>query len=691
MISLLLICLILVSIAPLNKNTIFQLALARISSIIIIFSSFLIMNTYYIDRIYSGVTIFYGYISVNSINQIFQIFLLIIGALILATVCSNRYFISTTGSGASTINKKAFNSQLIFPNVHPYLNNYGLIILFNLIGACALITANDMLTLYIAIETQSFSLYLLSTLKNDSIRSATAGLKYFLIGSLASIIILLGIALLYYASGLTNFENLALYFNITDFYSAGAFGGGIDGNSPFNQAMHFWNFADYNPYYSTLILSIGLIVTGLLIKVAAAPFHQWSIDVYSLVPTAVTTWLVVLPKLSIFVLLLQILELILGTGNTNISSNIATDIYSYLEDGGLYTMFMSYPDFIVYLEDSTILNLFNKIIGAYGSASFFYPHFYQIELTNLYNAPIANEFTFNQFTDNISSLLTNYDSSYHNSLLYAINITPIGPTLIQNLLIIIAILSLIIGAVGGIYQMNIKRLLAYSSVNNIGFILIALAINNKVSLEAFIFYLIQYVFTSLNVFLIIIALGYLIYSFPLQNLNTNKVLRSDIDYINQLRGFFNINPILALSLIVSLYSFAGIPPFAGFFAKQQVLLASLSIGYIFVSVLAILTSVISAWYYLNLVKNSILNETEVLKTSINNNQSLSLNLGSFFNKNNNFNTGAAAEPSFLFHFRFSSVLSYTISLLTLGILLFILKGNTIFDSISILTLYFFNI
>jgi NADH-ubiquinone oxidoreductase chain 2 len=239
MISLLLISLILVQISPLNKNTIFPLAIARISSIILIFSSFLIMNIYYIDRIYNGVSIFYSYISVNSINQIFQIFLLIIGALILATVCSNRYLLTSTGSGAYSTNAGVTNSPFLFPAVHPYLNKNGLVILFNLIGASALITANDMLTLYVAIETQSFSLYLLSTLKNDSIRSATAGLKYFLIGSLASIIILLGIALLYYASGLTNFENLALYFNITDFYSAGAFGGGIDDNSPFNQVMHY--------------------------------------------------------------------------------------------------------------------------------------------------------------------------------------------------------------------------------------------------------------------------------------------------------------------------------------------------------------------------------------------------------------------------------------------------------------------
>jgi NADH-ubiquinone oxidoreductase chain 2 len=97
----------------------------------------------------------------------------------------------------------------------------------------------DTMMLYIAIELQSFSLYLLSTLKNDSVNSAQAGLRYFLIGSLASTFILLGIALLYYATGLTNFESLYLYLNITDFYSSGGFEGGLSNNSPYIESMDF--------------------------------------------------------------------------------------------------------------------------------------------------------------------------------------------------------------------------------------------------------------------------------------------------------------------------------------------------------------------------------------------------------------------------------------------------------------------
>ncbi|CCA78103.1 NADH-ubiquinone oxidoreductase chain 2 (mitochondrion) [Serendipita indica DSM 11827] len=549
MISLLLISLILVSIVPLHKNTIFNLALSRIVSIILIFSSFLIMNIYYIDRIYSGVHIFYGYISINSINQVFQFFLLLIGALI-----------SVPGSVLQN-NKLIQTSNLIFQNVHPYLNNYGLIILFNLIGACALITANDMLTLYIAIETQSFSLYLLSTLKNDSIRSATAGLKYFLIGSLASIIILLGIALLYYASGLTNFENLALYFNITDF----------------------------NPYYSTLILSIGFILIGLLIKVGAAPLHQWTPDVYSLVPTAVTTWLVVLPKLSIFVLLLQIIELIL-----------------------------------------------------------------------------------------------------------------LGSITIQNLLIIISILSLIIGAIGGLYQVNIKRLLAYSSINNLGFLIIALTISNKVSLEAFTFYLTQYTFTTLNIFLILIAFGYLAYLYPIKNnrmfiTQTKELSNSnlnvgdqtqDINFINQLTGLFKNNPILTISFIICLFSFAGVPPLMGFFAKQQVLLASLSVGFIFLSLIAINTSVIAAFYYLKLIQVS---------SFINNDLSLNLQKKFFKNTDKLADTlskgvGQGISKNFFnSNSNISHVHSYLISILTCTILLYAIKPTLLLNLTSILAFYAFSI
>jgi NADH:ubiquinone oxidoreductase subunit 2 (subunit N) len=152
------------------------------------------MNTFYIDRLQDGLSIFSGFINLNSINQTFQILLLLTGGAIIASIV---------------------NFSVNSPNLN-YLKNYTLIILFNLIGASCLMCANDFLMLYIAVETQSFSLYILSTLKNDSAKSASAGLKYFLIGSLASTFILLGISLFYYATGLTNFENIFVYYSITD-------------------------------------------------------------------------------------------------------------------------------------------------------------------------------------------------------------------------------------------------------------------------------------------------------------------------------------------------------------------------------------------------------------------------------------------------------------------------------------------
>jgi NADH-ubiquinone oxidoreductase chain 2 len=155
------------------------------------------MNIFYGDRIQDGLSIYSGFLSLNSLNQTFQILILLTGGLIVASIVN-------------------FNSLPFGSTDQNYLRNYSFIILFNLIGASVLCCAGDLLTLYITVEIQSFSLYILSTLKNDSAKSASAGLKYFLIGSLASTLILLGIALFYYATGLTNFESIFVYYSITD-------------------------------------------------------------------------------------------------------------------------------------------------------------------------------------------------------------------------------------------------------------------------------------------------------------------------------------------------------------------------------------------------------------------------------------------------------------------------------------------
>jgi NADH:ubiquinone oxidoreductase subunit 2 (subunit N) len=633
----------------------------------------------------------------------------------------------------------------------------------------------DTMMLYIAIELQSFSLYLLSTLKNDSVNSAQAGLRYFLIGSLASTFILLGIALLYYATGLTNFESLYLYLNITDFYSSGGFEGGLSNNSPYIESMDFWNFTSFNPFYIVIIFSFVLIITGIFIKLGAAPFHQWAPDVYALVPTPVTTWLVIIPKISLFVLLFNILEMIIGTGNAESYGGFADFIYQMLDNNNIVKIFSNNPEALEQIE----LNYFSwnlgNITNLFGEATSFYPHFLQIELINSYGTPIVNENIYSRYEDVVNSIWNNYYTPRHNLLAYIINITPLGSISIRNFLIFIAIISLIIGAIGGLYQIKIKRLLAFSAINHIGFLIIALSINNKISLESFVFYLTQYSLTNINIFLIIIAFGYINYLYPISSTNytfnnpfmqitntfnkeilnvksringTNYLSNetTDLNFINQLTGIFKNNSILTLSFVICLFSMAGIPPLLGFFAKQQILSAALSVGFIFLSIIAINTSIISAFYYLKLIQVSTFSSSNLFSTlftnEINNNSSINKTLNTnktnnfenntvkkdinspflgisnnegiiippFFNSNislnqnlsqnlNNNNTitldslinSDSIESNINLNPKFTNIHSYLISILTLIILFFTLKPNLLLNLTNILTSYSFTL
>ena len=172
-------------------------------------------------------------------------------------------------------------------------------------------------------------------------------------------------------------------------------------------------------------------------------------------------------------------------------------------------------------------------------------------------------------------------------------------------LLVSSFISLIIGSILGLREKRIKRLLAYSSISHLGFLLLALSINSIESIYAFIFYLLQYSISNLNVFIILISIGYSFYSY-VNNSDNYKQLKdknnSPIQLISQLKGYFNINPLLSLSLAITIFSFVGVPPLIGFFAKQMVLSAALDSGYVFLGLIAILTSVISAVYYLNIIK-----------------------------------------------------------------------------------------
>lgn len=200
-------------------------------------------------------------------------------------------------------------------------------------------------------------------------------------------------------------------------------------------------------------------------------------------------------------------------------------------------------------------------------------------------------------------------------------------------LLLSSLLSLIIGTIVGLTQSRIKRLFAFSTISHVGFILLGLSMHTVESIQAFMFYLIQYSISNLNVFMLIIAIGYSLYSYVYKvdsksnneeakiykvdsisnneeakkeiNQTNNKLIdvnNSPIQLIDQLKGYYYINPLLSLSLAITLFSFAGIPPLIGFFGKQMILSAAIDNGYFFMSLVAILTSVISAVYYLTIIK-----------------------------------------------------------------------------------------
>lgn len=414
----------------------------RMAIIILLFAAALSYNGLSTECVGSGVGIFSGLYQVTTISQGMDLFIYLVAALVL--------FMS----------EKLFSDNEDKRNLRS-LPEYSLIVLFTVLGMSSLISSSDLITMFLSIELQSFAVYILATIYRDSESATSAGLKYFLLGSLSSALILLGSGLLYGFTGLTSFSGL--YMLCSTYLNTGLEG------SIFN--IH------------TIEVGILLIGIGLLFKVAAAPFHNWAPDVYDGVPTLVTGWLATMPKISLLVFILE----------------------------------------------------------------------------------------FQGFTQLGNWLSWTY------------------------LLLISSLLSLIIGTVGGLSQYRIKRLLTFSTISHVGFLLLALAINTEESVESFLFYLIQYTLTNVNVFFILIAFGYLIHS-------RGTTPYSPIQYINQLRGQLQANPLLGLSFAICLFSMAGIPPLVGFFGKQMVLYSAVHNGNFFLAIVAILTSVISAAYYLRVIK-----------------------------------------------------------------------------------------
>nr|QKS32172.1 NADH dehydrogenase subunit 2 [Sphaerobolus stellatus] len=514
---------------------------------------------------------------------------------------------------------------------------YSLIALFSTLGGSLLLSSADLLSMYLSIELQSFSLYVLATIYRNS-GATSAGLKYFLLGGLASCLILLGGALLYALTGLTGFDSIyslvSALSSINPLSYLSSTQGEISDISNLGLVAESLSLGEIIGNYSIALsstkvfhlgLSLGLIllVVGFLIKIAAAPFHNWAPDVYNESPTPITIWLTIMPKIAIVLFLLEIY------------SNMALPVSlgSSILDSGLSSN-------LINITDPLSLSLNENSLNVSGSGEI-----------NLFNN---------------SNLIEIVDT---------LNWTA-AEGLLKNIFLISSLLSLVIGTVVGLAQNQIKRLLAYSTISHVGFLLLALAIKTESSTESLLFYLIQYTLTNLNAFFILLAFGAIINSFIKKG--PMAEVKSDIVYINELRKQFLNNPILSLSFATCLFSMAGIPPLIGFFGKQSVLLSAIGSGYYFMAIVAIVVSVISASYYLRIIKDLGTVEEKI--------DSQISNINSHKNKYSDSDLNLTDEIRLL---NITNIHAFIISALTLTILFFVLKPSIILNSVLLCTLNYF--
>lgn len=467
---------------------------SRIGIIIAFYAIVSAYTTYYLTYLEKGLSLYGGLFNVTAITHTFQIYILMICAIILLLTAfyPRKKYIGDSTTVIDILFKKVKQYANIINKVSEQFTiiEYALIIIFVVSGATLLLSSADLGSIYLCIELQSFSLYIISSIHRNSESSTGSALTYFLLGGLSSCFILLGIALIYANSGLTNLDGIYSIISDSDryiYYST-------------------WYLQGY-VFYSLLLISVGF-----LFKIAAAPFHWWSPDVYDGVPTIVTTFIALLGKIAILILLLELVHY------TSSLLHSTTQLYSW----------------------TTSLSM----------SCFF---------------------------------------------------------------------SLIIGTVLGLTQTRIKRLLAYSTISHVGFILLALIVHNIESYQAFLFYLIQYILTNLNVFILIIAMGYSLYLYFTNISEYNNLPEknnSPIQLISQLKGYFSINPILALCLVITMFSFVGLPPLVGFFGKQMVLTTALDNHKTILVLVGILTSVIGAVYYLTIIKTIYFDKSEYEKSYI---------------------------------------------------------------------------
>jgi NADH-quinone oxidoreductase subunit N len=323
---------------------------------------------------------------------------------------------------------------------------YPVLVVFATLGMMLMLSANDLIALYLGLELQSLSLYVLAAFQRDSLRSTEAGLKYFVLGALSSGMLLYGCSLIYGYTGTTEFSLI------------GRVVAGNAGHIPVG-----------------LIIGVVFLITGLAFKVSAVPFHMWTPDVYEGAPTSVTAFFAVAPKIAAI---------------------------------GLFLRVMTVP--------------FNSMLADW-----------------------------------------------------------------RQVIVVISILSMVLGALAAINQTNIKRLMAYSSIGHVGYALIGLAAGGRSGVTAVLVYMTIYLFMNMGTFACILSM---------------RRQGTMVEGIDDLAGLGKSNPKMALALLIFMFSLAGIPPLAGFFGKLYVFMAAIEANLVTLAIIGVVASVVGAYYYLRIVK-----------------------------------------------------------------------------------------
>jgi NADH-quinone oxidoreductase subunit N len=323
---------------------------------------------------------------------------------------------------------------------------YPVLVLLASAGMMIMISANDLIALYLGLELQSLALYVLAAIRRDDLRSSEAGLKYFVLGALSSGMLLYGASLIYGFTGSTGFTAIAA--------ASKAFEAGQN---------------------LGLIIGLVFLLVGVAFKISAVPFHMWTPDVYEGAPTPVTAFFAAAPKAAAVALLMRV------------------------------------------------------TLGAFSG---------------------------------------------------------IGPQW-QQVISALAIASMGLGAFAAIGQSNIKRLMAYSAIGNVGYMLIGLATGSPEGARGMIIYLVIYVVMTLGAFACVLCM---------------RRPYGMVEDIEELAGLAQTNLGLAGVLALLLFSLAGIPPLAGFFAKFYVFIAAVKEGLWPLAVFGVLASVVGAYYYVRIVK-----------------------------------------------------------------------------------------